>query len=156
MNAPAPAPKEAAATHDLAWWAAECERVGTDWRRILLTVMRALNVIGSCGVCGCEPCRTPSFCQLCGEADARAAARRRDPNRLQRLMDDDVSLERAYEQMMKARPTPNATIEAVKQAVRDRGVSALDEKQTRERLQQCDPAAIAEIDHWLLKRGISG
>jgi hypothetical protein len=69
--------------------------------------------------------------------------------------DTDVSLERAYEQMMKARPTPNVTIEAVRQAVRDRGVSALDEKQTRERLQQCDPAAIAEIDHWLLKRGIS-
>jgi len=67
-----------------------------------------------------------------------------------------LSLERAYEQMMKARPTPNATIETVKQAVRDRGVSALDEKQIRERLQRCDPAAIAEIDHWLLKRGISG
>jgi|SRR5215831_10505921 len=90
------------------------------------------------------------------EADVKAAARWRDPNRLQRLMDDDLSLERAYEQMMKARPTPNATIETVKQAVRDRGVSALDEKQTRERLQRCDPAAIAEIDHWLLKRGISG
>jgi len=90
------------------------------------------------------------------EADAKAAARWRDPNRLQRLMDDDLSLERTYEQMMKARPTPNATIETVKQAVRDRGVSALDEKQTRERLQRCDPAAIAEIDHWLLKRGISG
>jgi hypothetical protein len=70
--------------------------------------------------------------------------------------DADVSLERAYEQMMKVRPTPHATIEAVKEAVRDRGVSALDEKQTRERLQRCDAAAIAEIDHWLLKRGISG
>jgi len=89
------------------------------------------------------------------EADAKAAARCRDPNRLQRL-DDDLSLERAHEQMMKARPTPNATIETVKQAVRDRGVLALDEKQTRDRLQRCDPAAIAEIDHWLLKRGISG
>jgi hypothetical protein len=84
----------------------------------------------------------------------RARRRRRDPNRLQRLVDDDVSVERAYEQMMKARPTPNATIETVKQAVRDRGVSALDEKQTRERLQRCDPAAIAEIDQWILKRGI--
>ena len=71
-------------------------------------------------------------------------------------MDDDLGLERAYKQMMKARPTPKATIETVKQAVRDRGVSALDEKQTRERLQRCDPAAIAEIDHWLLKKGTSG
>jgi hypothetical protein len=141
---------------EVAWWAAERERVGTDWRGILLTVMRALNVIESGGICGCEPCRTPSFCQLCGEADAKAAARRRDPNRLQRLMDDDVSLERAYEQMMKARPTPNVTIEAIKQAVRDRGVSALDEVETQERLRRCDAAAIAEIVHWLLKRGISG
>jgi len=47
------------------------------------------------------------------------------------------------------------TIEAVKQAVRDRGVSALDEPPTQQRLQQCDSTAIAEIDHWLLKRGIS-
>jgi hypothetical protein len=69
--------------------------------------------------------------------------------------DDDVSLERAYEQMMKARRTPNATIEAVKQAVRDRGVSALDQIETLERLQRCDAAAIAEIDHWLFNRGIS-
>src|SRR5262249_34920390 len=85
----------------------------------------------------------------------RARRRRRDPNRLQRLVDDDVSLERAYEQRMKARPTPNATIEAVKQAVRDRGVSALDEVETQERLRRCDAAAITEIDQWLLKRGIS-
>jgi hypothetical protein len=62
---------------------------------------------------------------------------------------------RAYEQVMKARPTSNATIEAVKQAVRGRGLPALDEIETRERLQRCDAAAIAEIDHWLLKRGIS-
>jgi hypothetical protein len=60
-----------------------------------------------------------------------------------------------YEQVMKARPTSNATIEAVKQAVRGRGLPALDEIETRERLQRCDAAAIAEIDHWLLKRGIS-
>jgi uncharacterized protein len=89
------------------------------------------------------------------EADAKAAARWRDPNRLQRLVDDDVSLQRAYEQRMKARPTSNATIEAVKQAVRDRGVSALDEVGTQERLRRCDAAAITEIDQWLLKRGIS-
>jgi|SRR5262245_23242857 len=156
MNASAPAPKQAEALRGLAWWAAERERVGTDWRGILLTVLRSLNVIRPCTVCGCEPCPTPSFCQVCREADAKAAAGRRDDHRRRRLMDADISLERAYEQMMKARPTPNATIETVKQAVRDRGVLALDEKQTRDRLQRCDPAAIAEIDHWLLKRGISG
>jgi hypothetical protein len=154
MNAPVTAPAEAEALHDLAWWAAERERAGTDWRGLLLTVLRVCNVIEPCPVCGCEPCRTASFCRLCREADAKAAARRHHPNRLQ-VMDDDVSLERAYEQMKKARPTPNATIEAVKQAVRGRGLSALDEIEIGERLQQCDDAAIAEIDHWLLKKGIS-
>jgi hypothetical protein len=155
MNAPVTVPADAESLHDLAWWAAERQRAGTDWRGLLLTVLRVCNVIEPCPVCGCEPCRTASFCRLCREADATAAARRHHPNRLQ-VMDDDVSLERAYEQMKKARPTPNATIEAVKQAVRDRGVSALDEKQTRERLQRCDTAAIVKIDQWLLKRALSG
>jgi hypothetical protein len=105
----------------------------------LVTMGQAMNSEATCAHCGNvfkTLRRSARFC-------------------LQRLMDDDLSFERAYEQMMKARPTPNATIEAVKQAVRDRGVSALDEKQTRERLQRCDAVAIAEIDHWLLKRGIS-
>jgi hypothetical protein len=149
MNAPAPAPKQAEALGDLAWWTAERERVGTDWRGLLLAVLRVLNVIQPCPVCGCEPCRTPSFCQLCGEADAKAAARWRDPNRVQRLMDDDLSLERAYEQMMKARPTPNATVEAVKQGVRDRGLATLKETATRARLAGFDAAARAELDRWL-------
>jgi hypothetical protein len=52
-------------------------------------------------------------------------------------MDDDLSFERAYEQMMKARPTPNATIETVKQAVRDRGVVRAIEPHT-----ESDPVAI--------------
>jgi hypothetical protein len=64
-------------------------------------------------------------------------------------MADEISLERAYAKMMKARPTPNATTEAVKQAVRDRGVAALKEGATRERLGRCDPAARAELDSWL-------
>jgi hypothetical protein len=51
-----------------------------------------------------------------------------------RLMDDHLSLERTYEQVMKARPTLKATIKAVRQAVRDRGVSALYEIETRKRL----------------------
>jgi hypothetical protein len=51
-----------------------------------------------------------------------------------RLMDDHLSLERTYEQVMKARPTLKATIKAVRQAVRDRGVSAFYEIETRKRL----------------------
>ena len=103
---------------------------------------QAMNSEPTCAHCGNVFKPLSRSARFCGD-------------RLQRLMDDDLSLERAYEQMVKARLTPNATIDAVNQAVRARGVSALDEKQTRERLQRCDPTAIAEIDHWLLKRGIS-
>jgi hypothetical protein len=49
-------------------------------------------------------------------------------------MDDHLSLERTYEQVMKARPTLKATFKAVKRAVRDRGESALYEIETRKRL----------------------
>jgi hypothetical protein len=74
MNAPLTPPQNAEALHDLAWWATERERQGTDWRSLLLTVMQVAGIISPCDVCDREPCRTPSFCQLCREADAKAKA----------------------------------------------------------------------------------
>jgi hypothetical protein len=145
--------KEAEAPRDFAWWAVEAERTGTDWHGVIRTVLQ-MRVIAPCDVCEHQPCATPAFCQQCREADARAAASRRDDphlKRLRRLMDDEISLERAHAEMMKARPTPNATVEAIKQAVRERGVAALKEPATRERLSRCDDAAHAEIDSWLAK-----
>jgi hypothetical protein len=139
--------------HDREWWAAEAERADTGWRGIILTVLQ-MAPIAPCDVCDHQPCATPAFCQQCREADVRAATSRGDDphlKRLRRLMDDEISLERAYAEMMKARPTPNATIEAIKQAVRERGVAALKEPATRERLSRCDDAAHAEIDRWLAK-----
>jgi hypothetical protein len=70
----------------------------------------------------------------------------RGDSKLTRLPKDKLS---------RQRPTAQMTIEAVKQGVCDRGVSALDDPHTQERLQQCDSAAIAEIDHWLFRRGIA-
>jgi hypothetical protein len=127
MNAPVPI-AEGESLHGLAWWAAEAERNGTDWRGILLTVLRSLGIITPCEVCECEPCQTPSFCQLAREADAKIS---RQPK------------------IARPRPTPQATIEAIKQTVRDRGIAALKETATRERLRECDIAARAEIDKWL-------
>jgi hypothetical protein len=132
MNVPLPVPQEAEALHDLAWWAAEAERNGSDWRGVLLTVLRSLGVIESCPVCGGEPCPSPSFCQLCREADAKAAPKRREGSW--------------------SRPTPLTLIEAIKQSVRDRGIAALKEPATRERLSRCDAAALTEIDRWLQHR----
>jgi hypothetical protein len=135
MNAPARlAPAVAqVAVRDLAWWAAERERLGTDWRSILRMVLRAVGAIEPCPVCGGEPCPSPSFCQLCREADAKAAPKRREGNSW-------------------PRPTPLTLIEAIKQSVRDRGIAALKEPATRERLSRCDAAALAEIDRWLQHR----
>jgi type II secretory pathway component PulM len=96
---------------------------------------------------------SPSFCEACREADAKAARRHNDPHlkRQRRLMDDEIGLERASAETMKARPTPNATIEAIKQSVRDRGVAALKEAANRERLSRCDAEAVAEIDRWVAR-----
>jgi hypothetical protein len=74
------------------------------------------------------------FWRLCREADARRPRVR--PRHTER-------------------PTPGVTVEAVRQAVRDRGISALNEPNTRERLRRCDNAAISEIDRWLCKQGMS-
>jgi hypothetical protein len=71
MNAPVTVAAEAEALHDLAWWAAEQECLGTDWRGILLTVLRAVGAIEPCPVCEREPCPSPSFCELSREAERK-------------------------------------------------------------------------------------
>ena len=58
-----------------------------------------------CGTCGGQPCVNPSFCDACRRADARAIG--------------TAGL------AAKPRPTPAVTVEAIKQAVRERGVAAL-------------------------------
>jgi hypothetical protein len=45
-----------------------------------------------------------------------------------------------------ARPTPQCTIEAALYSVRERGLTALHEPATLERLQRCDEAACQQID----------
>lgn len=77
-----------------------------------------------------------------------AACRRAD-----RLSQDFRSNRGCYEELNKNHPTPSTAIEAIKHAVRDRGIAALKEPATRNRLQQCDAAARAAIDRWLTDRG---
>lgn len=85
-----------------------------------------------CPTCGAAPCVNPSFCRACEEAD-----RRRKP---------------AQHKQSFSRPTPTSTVEAIKQAVRDRGKPALKEPATRQRLDTCDPAARADLRAWLKAR----
>jgi hypothetical protein len=67
------------------------------------------------------------------------------------LLDDSVSIDRAYREIGADRPTPQATVEAVMSAVRERGLKALTEPDTQERIARCDAAAIAEINRRIAK-----
>jgi histidinol dehydrogenase len=83
----------------------------------------------TCSVCGAGPCINRSFCRLCRAADKRRTRSKYNDGRLN-----------------DARPTPQATVEAVMHAVRERGIAALKESATVERLERCDAAAMTEIE----------
>ena len=76
-------------------------------------------------------------------------------SRLQYLLDEAVSLLAAWAAMKRGRPTPEVTVEAIKQAVREGGAGALEEPSIKLKLQSCDLSALAELDRWLLKQGIA-
>jgi hypothetical protein len=65
--------------------------------------------------------------------------------RLRRLMAPGISLERAWHELQRNRPPPKAIIDAVVQAVRERGLKALHEPSTARRLTACDANARGEI-----------
>ena len=76
-----------------------------------------------------------------------------DLARLRRLMRDNVSLASAWAELNdpRNRPTPKATVDAVIHAVRERGLAALKEPVTAERLERCDAAAKAEIEQGIAR-----
>ena len=119
-----------------------------------------------CDTCGAEPCVNPSFCDACRRADKRREAAidyqanrpkiertSAEMARLGRLLDDGVSLERAWNELNdpRNRPTPQSTIEAIMYCVRERGVAALKEPANVEWLSRCDATAKAEIDRRIAK-----
>jgi hypothetical protein len=82
-----------------------------------------------------------TFERACRAADRRAAARPQDPrlDRLRRLLaDEDVSLKRAPHEIMRARPAPEALVEALMHSLR-RGIDKLAQSDTQRRL-----SAVAE------------
>jgi hypothetical protein len=123
----------------------------------------------TCDICGADPCINPSFCRVCRDADQRKAKGERpkyetldrpinwsDSPRLtllRRLMDPAFELSHAWAALndINSRPTPRATIEAVMHAVRERGIGALKEPATAERLARCDTEARAEINRQIEK-----
>lgn len=90
---------------------------------------------GPCDICGHgPPCPTPVFCGVSRAGDAR---RKRESA-------DSLNGPRN-------RPTPQVTIEAIMLDVRERGIAALKEPATAERLGRCDAAAKAEIERRVAK-----
>jgi hypothetical protein len=87
-----------------------------------------------------------TFARACREADRKGAARPQDPRlkRLRRLLEDDVSLERAQHQIMRARPTPEATVDALLYSLR-RGIAELTKPDTLRRLSELDKGQLKAI-----------
>jgi hypothetical protein len=74
--------------------------------------------------------------------------------RLRRLMSDDVSIERGWNEVNDPRnrpTTPQMTVEAIMVCVRERGVAALQEPANQERLSGCDAAARQQINERIEK-----
>jgi hypothetical protein len=89
-----------------------------------------------------------TFAKLCREADEKQRRKLPDPRleRLRRLMDDDVSIERAWHEIN--HPTDRAaasTLEALMLALRERGAAALAEGPVRQRLAQLDRAQVLHV-----------
>ena len=107
---------------------------------------RALRAAAAeCATCGGRPCANPSFCALCREADARQRSKPRAPSRIPQDW-DAISLDAQGHHFNTARPTPRTTIEGLMHSVRERGLYALKEPASVERLSRCDAAALAQID----------
>lgn len=98
-----------------------------------------------CFICGCAPCGTPGFCEMCREVDRKAAAQRRREHDLPQGW-EDMSLGALWERLNDPRRTSRNTIEAIMVAVRMRGLAALKEPANIERLGRCDAQARAEIN----------
>ena len=57
-----------------------------------------------------------------------------------------MSLDSLWHHLNRNRPTPQVVIEAIWYEIQERGLDALKEPATVERLSRCDEAALAEID----------
>jgi hypothetical protein len=80
-----------------------------------------------------------TFERACREADRKAASRPQDPRilRARRLLADDISLERAYYEILRDRPAPESLIDALVFSLRQ-GPGELTQPDTLRRLSALD------------------
>jgi hypothetical protein len=90
-----------------------------------------------------------TFERACDRAEAEAAKRPAGPKieRLPRLLKDDVSFDRAWNELNAPsnRSTPQVVVEAIWQCVRERGLDAVNEPKNKQRLESCDARARAQL-----------
>jgi len=104
----------------------------------------------ACPTRGSNPCINPNFCQLCADADRRKARGDAHLAFLRSLMPDEVSLDRAWDEINRAareryNAAPKPTVEAPMYSLRERGVRALEEPNTLRRLSELSEAQIKEV-----------
>ncbi len=86
-----------------------------------------------------------SFEAACRRADAKAKPSEHN-KQLRALLCDEVSLVSAWTLIQRRHATARATIEALCESVKERGIEALTDPTNQDRLRRCDAAAIAEIN----------
>jgi hypothetical protein len=96
-----------------------------------------------------------SFAKACRAADEKQRRKPADPHmeKLRRLMDDDVSIERAWQELCDRQSggAPQAIIEALMFSLRERGKAALSEADCRRRLADLSSAQVREVIARLIK-----
>jgi hypothetical protein len=118
------------------------------WRGVAITLSNMIDVARrsamqfECRICGRAPCQSAGFCRLCRAADRKAATAKPEIEQLRALMDDSVSVDRAYATNGGA---ATATIEALLFGLRERGTTTLKEPGLLARLAQLSNDQLIEV-----------
>jgi hypothetical protein len=99
-----------------------------------------------CETCNSRPCVNSSFCRACRAADNRAPPLSERTKRLRRLMDDNVSAERAWHEIttLSAQEAARVTVDALVYQLR-RSADALREPSALRRLARLSEAQVREV-----------
>jgi len=117
-----------------------CAGADTDWSAVIDGCRDVLAIAVG------ENTNMDTFERACREANRKAEARPRDPRleRLRRLLDDDISLERAWHEPNQMSGAPAATVEALAYSLR-RGVGELTKPSTLRRLSELAESQIKSV-----------
>jgi DNA-binding transcriptional ArsR family regulator len=118
----------------------------------------------ACPTCGADPCANPDFCRACRYADRRKARgespRYIDPSLWRGPPDhippnwETMSIEALMAHFDRARRrhgAPQPTVEALMFSLRERGVKALEERDTKRRLYELSDQQVIEVGNRLQK-----